>query len=81
MLLYFKELKHLHEKGNSERYILFNNTLILINKKRSWFDNNVPTVKQILKDDDNMMTYNDFDKTYKILSQFSSVFSDDFSTS
>ena len=80
MLLYFKELKHLHEKGNSERYILFNNRLILIDKKRSWFDNNVPTVKQLLKDD-NMMTYNDFDKKYKILSQFSSVLLDDFSTS
>ena len=64
MLLYFKELKYLYDKENRAKYVLFNNTLILIDKKsvfwKSWFDNNVVTVQDLLKDDGTVMTYNDF---------------------
>ena len=69
MLLYFKELKYLYDKENRAKYVLFNNTLILIDKKsvfwKSWFDNNVVTVHDLLKDDGTVMTYNDFTKKYK----------------
>ena len=69
MLLYFKELKYLYDKENRAKYVLFNNTLILIDKRsvfwKSWFDNNVVTVHDLLKDDGTVMTYNDFTKKYK----------------
>ena len=69
MLLYFKGLKYLYDKENRAKYVLFNNTLILIDKKsvfwKSWFDNNVVTVHDLLKDDGTVMTYNDFTKKYK----------------
>ena len=70
MLLYFIELKHLYDKeNNTKRYILFNNRLNLIDQKpafrKIWLDNNVITVKDLLKDDGTIMTYNDFVKKYK----------------
>ena len=79
MLLYFKEFKYLYDKENRAKYVLFNNTLILIDKKsvfwKSWFDNNVVTVHDLLKDDGTVMTYNDFTKKYKnIKSNFLQVY-------
>ena len=69
MLLYFKELKCLYDKENIEKYVLFNNKLILIDKKpvfwKSWYDNNIVTVQDLLKDDGTVMTYKDFSEKYK----------------
>ena len=72
MLLYFKELKCLYDKENIEKYVLFSNKLILIDKKpvfwKSWYDNNnnyFVTVQDLLKDDGTVMTYKDFSEKYR----------------